>query len=46
MRYVTEYETKDGRTRPVESGASDVKKQDGREEHGSKKENEKKEAEK
>lgn len=46
MRYVTEYETKDGRTRPVESGASAVKKQDGREEHGVKKEEAKKEADK
>lgn len=46
MKHVTQYETKDGKTRPVESESSVVKKQDGREEHGAKKENEKKEAEK
>ena len=46
MRYVTHYETKDGKTRPVESESSAVKKQDGREEHGVKKEEAKKEADK
>ena len=46
MRYVTHYETKDGKTRPVASAPSDVKKQDGREEHGVKKEDAKKEADK
>ena len=46
MKHVTHYETKDGKTRPVASAPSDVKKQDGREEHGEKKENARKEAEK
>lgn len=46
MRYVTHYETKNGKTRPVESEASAVKKQDGREEHGLKREDAKKEADK
>lgn len=46
MKHVTQYETKDGKTRPVESAPSDVKKQDVREEHGAKKENTSKEADK
>ena len=46
MKHVTQYETKDGKTRPVESAPSDVKKQDVREEHGLKREDAKKEADK
>lgn len=46
MKHVTQYETKDGKTRPVESESSAVKKQEGREEHGLKREDAKKEADK